>query len=140
MQPSGDDMNKPSWFSTNLTLGNIVTLVVILSGGVYGYGKLESRVETIVKDQARVEVAANEKFASIARSLENVPNLAYRITAQEEALRATNQRVDASLANISQRLAEINQALGSLDTKVAVLTQRLELSVPQRRAENRPPN
>jgi len=132
---SGSDMNRPTWFTNNLTLGNVVTLVVLLAGGSYAYGRLENRIDNI--DTYRVERArvTDEKFAGIARSLENLPQLAFRVTANEEALKSTNQRLDASLQTLSARIAEMNQLLGSIDTKVQVLTQRFEMTTPQRRAE-----
>ncbi len=59
--------------------------------------------------------------------------MSYRITANEEALKATNARVETSISSISQRLAEMDQYMGAIDTKLAVLTQRLE-STDGRRA------
>ncbi|KTR04992.1 hypothetical protein NS365_13245 [Aureimonas ureilytica] len=126
----GGNMQKPSWFSNNLTLGNVITLITMLCAGIYGYGKLENRVENVDRNQSRVEMLSNEKFAAITRTVEAIPNLAYRITAQEEALKQTNARLDASLQTLSQRIAEMNQLLGSVDTKIAVLTQRLEMQTP----------
>lgn len=136
----GGDMNRPTWFTNNLTLGNVVTLVVLLAGGSYAYGRLENRIDNI--DTYRVERSrvTDEKFAGLTKSLENLPQLAFRITANEEGLKATNARLDASLQTLSARIAEMNQLLGSVDTKIAVLTQRLEMTAPQRRAEAaRPP-
>lgn len=138
MAHEGADMQRPTWFSNNLTLGNVITLCVLMVGGAVGYGQLTNRIENMEAYRVERTKQTDEKFANITRALENLPNLAYRVTAQEEGLKATNQRVDSSLATISSRLAEINQALGALDTKVQVLTQRLELTAPQRRAEVRP--
>ncbi|WP_156419995.1 hypothetical protein [Aureimonas sp. N4] len=123
MAGEGADMQKPSWFSTNLTLGNVLVLVTMTVGGAVIYGRLENTIET----QAITIASLKADFAKMDDKLDDLPRLNFRVTAQEEALKATNQRVDVSLSNISQRLAEINQALGGLDTKVAVLTQRIEL-------------
>jgi uncharacterized protein YlxW (UPF0749 family) len=135
MAQEGSEMNKPSWFSNNLTLGNIITLCAMLMAGAVGYGQLANRMENMEVYRVERSRQTDEKFASISRVLEGLPNLSYRVTATEESLKSTNQRVDASLANISARLSEINQALGSLDTKVAVLTQRIETNTSQRRAD-----
>jgi uncharacterized coiled-coil protein SlyX len=123
-------VNKPT-LSGVITLGNLINLLpllLVLITGSMAYGQLTLRMENM--ETYRVERArlTDGKFEAITKVLEKIPNLEYRVIAQEEALKATNQRVDHSLQNISQRLAEINQALGSLDTKVAVLTQRLEMS------------
>lgn len=134
MAGEGADMQKPNWLTSNINLGNIITLIAMLVGGAVGYGQLTNRIQNMETYRVERTRQTDEKFAAITRALEGLPNLSYRVTAQEEALKATNQRVDVSLANISQRLAEINQALGGLDTKVAVLTQRLEMQVPGRRA------
>lgn len=150
-------MNKPSWFQTNLNLGNILTLGAMLLAGAYGYGQLTERIDgkfvqvsndakaSTEKLGARIDNIeafriervrqTDAKFADIAQLLQALPNLTYRVTAQEEAMKATNARVDQSLSNISARLAEINVALGNLDTRVAVLTQRFDSAQPQRRAE-----
>ena len=76
----------------------------------------------------------DSRLADIQKATDTIPNIAYRITAQEEALKATNARVDASLTTISARLAEINQAIGSLSTQMAVLAQRIDQGAPQRRS------
>jgi uncharacterized coiled-coil protein SlyX len=131
-------MNKPTWFSNNLTLGNVITLCAMLVAGSVGYGQLTNRMDNMEAYRVERTKQTDEKFAGIARSLENLPNLAYRVTANEEALKATNARLDASLQTLSQRIAEMNQLLGSVDTKIAVLTQRLEMSTPQRRAQLSP--
>ena len=130
----GSDMNKPTWFSNNLTLGNVITLCVLIVTGAVGYGQLTNRIENMEAYRVERTRTTDEKFATITRSLENLPNLAYRVTANEEALKATNARLDASLQTLSARVAEMNQFLGSIDTKIAVLTQRLESAAPNRRA------
>ncbi len=127
-------MNKPTWFSNNLTLGNVITLCVIMIGGAVGYGQLTNRIENMEAYRVERTKQTDEKFSNISRSLENLPNLAYRVTANEEALKATNARLDASLQTLSARVAEMNQLLGSVDTKIAVLTQRLEMEAQGRRA------
>lgn len=134
MAAEGTDMKQPSWLQNNINLGNIPTLAGMLTVFAFGYGSISEKIASMERFRSERTVQTDEKFAAITRALENLPNLSYRVTAQEEALKATNARVDISLNNISARLAEINQALGGLDTKVAVLTQRLETAAPGRRA------
>jgi len=135
MADVGADMNKPTWLSSNINLGNIITLGAMLVAGSVGYGQLTNRIENMETYRAERTRQTDEKFAAITRSLEGLPNLSYRVTANEEALKSTNARLDASLQTLSSRVAEMNQLLGSMDTKLAVLTQRLEMASQQRRAD-----
>lgn len=125
------------WIANNV--GVLVTLGVLLTGGIYGYSRLENQVQNL--ETARVERVrvVDARLAEIEAAASRIGNVEYRVTASEEAIRQTNQRFDTTLATISARLAEINQQLGSLSTSVAVLTQRVEQVVPQRRTEVRPP-
>ncbi|UHD44019.1 hypothetical protein LUX29_13130 [Aureimonas altamirensis] len=125
MAEAGTAMNKPHWTS-QINLGNIITLVVVMSGLAFGYGQLNNKIEQMEVFRSERTRQTDAKFAEQSALLRDIPNMSYRIAANEEALKATNARVEASISNISLRLAEINQALGSIDTKVAVLTQRLE--------------
>lgn len=125
------------WIANNV--GVLVTLGVLLTGGIYGYSRLENQVQNL--ETARVERVrlVDARLAEIEAAASRIGNVEYRVTASEDAIRQTNQRFDTTLATISARLAEINQQLGSLSTSVAVLTQRVEQVVPQRRTEVRPP-
>lgn len=136
MAEAGTAMNKPNWTS-QINLGNIITLIVMLVGGAIAWGNMTTKIDSL--DSYRIERSrqTDAKFAEQSALLRDIPNMSYRIAANEEALKATNARVEASISNISLRLAEINQALGSIDTKVAVLTQRLE-NEDGRRASLRP--
>ena len=87
---------------------SLIVDALMLVGGAVGYGQLTNRIQNMETYRVERTRQTDEKFAAITRALEGLPNLSYRVTAQEEALKATNQRVDVSLANISQRLAEIN--------------------------------
>lgn len=131
-QVAGEPMRSPSWFQANLTLGNVLVLATLLGGGSFAYGQLNNKIDNLDAYRTERSRQTDAKFAEINAALRGLPELTYRVTAQEEALKATNARVDTSLQNISARLAEINQALGGLSTSVAVLTQRFETAVPKR--------
>lgn len=125
MAEADRDMNKLQWTS-QINLGNIITLAVMLVGGAIAWGSMTNKIDNLEAYRVERVRQTDARFAEMGALLKDLPNLNYRITSQEEALKATNARVDASLSNISERLAEINQALGGLSTQVAVLTQRLE--------------
>ncbi|KQQ85086.1 hypothetical protein [Aureimonas sp. Leaf324] len=93
-------------------------------------GLTTAQAELILKRDARV--------LEVDRRLAAHDEVRYRVQAVEGALKSTNARVDASLANISTGLREINQTVGGLATNVAVLTQRLESQSPGRRASLEP--
>ncbi len=120
-------MRLTAWASNNV--GVLLTIGLALLAGYGGYLHMGRDVRDAAQD-----------IAALQRRLDGYDalNLAYRITASEEALKATNQRVDVGISNISERLAEINQALGGLSTQVAVLGQRIESQTPQRRSDVRP--
>ena len=144
IEGEGAPMNRPKFdwtinVSTMLAIGavalgagawllNLRDTVNAHTVDITGLGK--AQVELVMKRDARI--------VEVDRKLAAYEEIRFRVQAVEEALKSTNARVDASLANISTGLREINQVLGGLDTKVAVLTQRLETATPGRRASLEP--
>ncbi|WP_294645536.1 hypothetical protein [uncultured Aureimonas sp.] len=126
------------WITNNVAV--LLTGAILTGGGIAGYTSLQNKVEYLDAYREERTKLVDTKLAEIGAAAAAMPNLVYRVAAAEEALKATNARVDVSLTNISARLAEINQGLGSLSTQVAVLTQRFDLSGQDRRAEARPPS
>ncbi len=125
------------WITNNVAV--LLTGAILTGGGIAGYTSLQNKVEYLDAYREERTKLVDTKLAESGQPLLHA-NLVYRVAAAEEALKATNARVDVSLTNISARLAEINQGLGSLSTQVAVLTQRFDLSGQDRRAEARPPS
>ena len=125
MAEADRDMQKPV-FSGQINIGNVITLFGMLVAFAFGYGALNTKIENMESYRTERTRQTDAKFAEQAALLRDLPSMSYRLTANEEALKATNARVEASISNISQRLAEMNQYMGAIDTKLAVLTQRLE--------------
>ncbi|MBB3937791.1 hypothetical protein [Aureimonas phyllosphaerae] len=125
------------WITNNVAV--LLTGAILTGGGIAGYTSLQNKVEYLDAYREERTKVVDTKLAEVGAAAAAMPNLVYRVAAAEEALKATNARVDVSLTNISARLAEINQGLGSLSTQVAVLTQRFDQSGPERRSSLQPP-
>jgi predicted negative regulator of RcsB-dependent stress response len=125
------------WITNNVAV--LLTGAILTGGGIAGYTSLQNKVEYLDAYREERTKLVDTKLAEIGAAAAAMPNLVYRVAAAEEALKATNARVDVSLTNISARLAEINQGLGSLSTQVAVLTQRFDQSGPERRSSLQTP-
>ena len=125
------------WITNNVAV--LLTGAILTGGGIAGYTSLQNKVEYLDAYREERTKLVDTKLAEVGAAAAAMPNLVYRVAAAEEALKATNARVDVSLTNISARLAEINQGLGSLSTQVAVLTQRFDQSGSDRRSSLQPP-
>jgi len=138
-------MNRPKFdwtinISTMLAIGSVLVAAGLgLLGLRDQVNTHTSQIATLATAQTEMVLKRDSRIVEVDRRLATFDEVRYRVQAVEEALKATNARVDASLANISTGLREINQALGSLSTQVAVLTQRLENESPNRRASLKPP-
>ncbi len=142
----GAAMNSPK-FDWTINVSTMLAIGGVLAVAITGWFTLREQVNTNTRDIASVSRAHAElvlkrdaRIIEVDRRMATFDEVRYRVQAVEEALKATNARVDASLSNISTGLREINQLLGSLSTQVAVLTQRLEQGEPDRRAAIVPPS
>ncbi|WP_279483396.1 hypothetical protein [Aureimonas sp. SK2] len=136
----GAPMNTPK-FDWTINVSTMIAIGGVLAVAVTGWFTLREQVNTNTRDigglkisQAELVLKRDTRIVEVDRRLAAYDEVRFRVQAVEEALKATNARVDASLANISAGLREINQAVGGLATNVAVLTQRLEMQAPGRRA------
>lgn len=133
-------MQRPSWLQANMSVGNIVSITMMLLAVGSFYGLTVHRLGTMTED-----------IAALTKSVAELPTLAHRVTATEAQLAASNDRMDRAFSSFSERLdrsaeasassfATITGALASLDTRIAVLTQRVESQLADRRTDLREAN
>ncbi|WP_156771719.1 hypothetical protein [Labrys sp. WJW] len=115
-------MQKPTWWSNNLSLGNVITIVMLVFGMGVGWQKLEANdlaAETWRKDRDKAIDELRVKVAPIE-------GLIYRLGQQEANVAQINARVDRAVDSISDQLKELRKDVGQVGTAVAVLTRSIE--------------
>ena len=136
-------MNAPHWQNV-ISVGNLISIgaMAIAVGG--SYATITVGIANLEKQRAAREEKVDQRFDRIERQTADQPQIAYRMTNAEAQIQAFNDRLDASFRTISERLDRLSEAsaagtaalssqIGALDTKVAVITQRLEQVTPGQR-------
>lgn len=136
-------MNAPHWQNV-ISVGNLISIgaMAIAVGG--SYATITVGIANLEKQRAAREEKVDQRFDRIERQTADLPQIAYRMTNAEAQIQAFNDRLDASFRTISERLDRLSEAsaagtaalssqIGALDTKVAVITQRLEQVTPGQR-------
>ncbi|WP_102959835.1 hypothetical protein [Mangrovicella endophytica] len=141
-----DPMNRPSWFQTQLSVGNLLSIGTMIVGLAASWTSMNGRLNMMEEFRKTRTQQTDAKFTDLGNKIAELPQLSYRVTAAEMALKAINDRLDTSFRAISERLdrsaestskglSEISASVGALDTRVAVLTQRLEMLPRDQRAD-----
>ena len=136
-------MNAPHWQNV-ISVGNLISIgaMAIAVGG--SYATITVGIANLEEKRAAREEKVDQRFDRIERQTADLPQIAYRMTNAEAQIQAFNDRLDASFRTISERLDRLSEAsaagtaalssqIGALDTKVAVITQRLEQVTPGQR-------
>lgn len=105
---------------------NVPTIVGLLSiiGMIWAQSAERAKKDT----DFELRIANIEKNEAQNRAInEAVPNIQYRLTAQETLAGATNNRIDRGFDAID----DVRKDIGGLSTKIEVLTQRIEMVLPR---------
>lgn len=140
-------MHAPSW-RNDISIGNLLSIGAMLLAVGGTWTVTSYRIDAIERDRIVRADKIDARFAELGRSVSDIPQLSYRVTAAEAEMKGFNQRLDNSFRTISDRLDRLAEAtaagtaglssqIGALDTKVAVITQRLEGAAPDRRTQFR---
>ncbi len=63
----------PEWIDAKISVGNIVTIGVLLTGGIFGYASLQSRTDTNEKDIAELKIQYERRETALQRE-QNIIN------------------------------------------------------------------
>jgi hypothetical protein len=130
---NGDDAPRhKSWLAANLNAGTAITVGVLAASLVAGWTTFGIRLDK-----------ADDRFKLLEAKVALVEPLSYRTAANEAQVTAINNRLDrgfdvmsTSLENLRKDQAlqngEVRKDIGRLDTKVEVLSQRLDQLAPPR--------
>lgn len=140
---SENKMNAPHWQNV-ISVGNMISIGAMLIAVGGSYATITVGISNLEQARAQREAKVDQRFDRIERQTADLPQIAYRMTNAEAQIQAFNDRLDASFHTISERLdrlaetsaagtAALSSQIGALDTKVAVITQRLEQVTPGQR-------
>ncbi|WP_024349626.1 hypothetical protein [Aurantimonas coralicida] len=140
---SDSKMNAPHWQNV-ISVGNLISVAAMLFAVGGSYATITVGISNLEEKRAAREEKVDQRFDRIERQTADLPQIAYRMTNAESQIQAFNDRLDASFRTISERLdrlaeasaagtAALSSQIGALDTKVAVITQRIEQVTPGQR-------
>lgn len=125
----------------NLGTFNIPTIVAIM--GVIGMiwqqsaqrtaidTKFDARLSAIEENQERQRQETTLRQQAVDSILSQVPQLTYRVQGLEQDLSLAQGRIDRQDDNMDA----IRSSQSSIETKLEVLTQRIEMLLPPKKAE-----
>lgn len=115
-------MQKPSWWSNNLSLGNAITIGMLVFSIGFGWAKVEASAEA--NENWRREY--DRKIEELKTKVAPVEGMTYRMGQQEASMNAINARVDRAVDAITDQLKELRKDVGSVNTSIAVLTRSID--------------
>lgn len=120
--------HTPSWKNTFDT-GNLITLVVIIIGGVTAWNRLDNNqtsLQAAMADQGLAykerQVSVEARFAGLETKIAPMDSIVYRLTKAEGEIASVNSRVDRIADSFGDRLEALRKDVNLLGTKVEVLT------------------
>lgn len=132
--PGDNDMERPS-FANSMNTGTLLTIGGILASIAINYGVMTTKLDNLKETSTARNVAVDVALEKINTTIAKVPEIDYRSIANQEAIKALVARQEAQTSNLSNRLAELNNSIGSLTTSNAVILQRLDTLTPQQRTD-----
>lgn len=138
-------MKAPGWQNV-VTSGNFLSIAAMLLAVSGFYFDTRFRLDAMERFRIERTAQTDRRFDDINKTIAEVPQLSYRVTKVEAAIEQISSRIDSGFSTFSARLdrnsettaqglSAITAAISALDTRVAVLTQRLETLPNGQRAE-----
>lgn len=99
-------MTTPAWLDSRITVGNIITIAVIIGGLVGGWFRFDYRL-ALVEDKFTRQVVSDEAARGrVERRLERIEadreDVRGRVIRIEEQLKAQDQKLDIILRTVRQ--------------------------------------
>ncbi len=107
--------------------GAVVTVVTYVNS-------LDARLAKVEDNSVSRGVIADKKFDEIQLSLSTLNNMPYRVNILEQQATAINLRIDRFTETISSTMELIRKDVGSLGTKIEVLSTKVDNIVPEKKA------
>lgn len=123
-----DKRIRINWGNVNVPTILAITGVFVTLIGTYF--RLDNRVSNIEVSRLQRSVEINKVIEQISARTIAVDNLAYRMTVVEQGVSDVNRRADRINEAVSARLDKLQDSISTLTTKVEVLDQRLQSSLP----------
>lgn len=132
-----DDPVQNSTVMVNWRTFNVPNLLAIAGAAVAVVtyvNSLDSRVAKIEENSASRSVVIDKKFDEIQLSLATLNNMPYRVGILEQQATAINLRIDRFTETITNTMELIRKDVGSLGTKIEVLSSKVEVIIPEKKA------
>lgn len=126
-------MHTPSWLSTKLDIGHILTIGGMIVAVTLGWAKLDANQQALLswqnnQDKAYAERRAvtDARFTALEAKIAPLEAVQFRLGKQEADTVAANARIDRIVDSFSEQLKELRKDVNAVGTKVEVLTRSLE--------------
>lgn len=117
------------------TIVGIMTIIGLLINMTSNRTELDTKVtlrlDNIEANQQATKLELADRLRGIDTQLLLIPNLTYKTTTNENAITATNARVDRQ----TDAIGRLTDGISEVSSDLKLLTQRLEIAVPLRKSE-----
>ena len=140
-QPEGDPVQNSTvlinWRTFNVP--SLITVVVTAVGMVTYVNSLDARLAKVEDNGISRAGITDKKFDEIQLSLAALNNMPYRVGILEQQATAINIRIDRFTETITNTMELIRKDVGSLGTKVEVMSNKIDNLAPEKKAALTPP-
>lgn len=133
-----DTTMRVNWATLNVpTVASLITIASILGGLLWAQSarqeRQDARIDTIERQFAAAVASDNERYKAGMEIVNQIPNIAYRMTVAEQGIVALNQRQD----RFSEAMGDLRDGISKVNTSIQVLTERIESAVPLKKMQER---
>lgn len=117
-----------NWLTVNVP--SVVTMLLVGIGTAMYVQSLASSVDELKRNSDNRARMVDKILDQITNKLVPLDVIPYRLSSTENALIATNQRMDTYLQGLGVKIDGVSERVNGLTTKVEVLSQKIDTITP----------
>jgi hypothetical protein len=141
MEDQDKDMHVQStklnvnWLNFNMpTIAAVAALGVLFWNSAQSVGDMRAQLSGLKDSSVSRSTVTDKKFDEIQMSLATLNNMPYRVGILEQQATAINIRIDRFTETITNTMELIRKDVGSLGTKVEVMSSKIDQLAPEKKA------